>query len=88
MAFNQESRWNNGSKSLHSFWATLYRPINDSDNDLSKFGPIDDILNQFWARLIAWTKLTLSRLFIGPGIESEPKMVFSELNLYNSTLMF
>ena len=24
MVFNQESRWNNGSKSLHSFWATLY----------------------------------------------------------------
>ena len=25
IVFNQESRWNNGSKSLHSFWATLYR---------------------------------------------------------------
>ena len=25
MAFNQECRWNYGSKSLHSFWATLYR---------------------------------------------------------------
>ena len=24
MVFNQECRWNNGSKSLHSFWATLY----------------------------------------------------------------
>ena len=24
MAFNQECRWNYGSKSLHSFWATLY----------------------------------------------------------------
>ena len=24
LAFNQECRWNNGSKSLHSFWATLY----------------------------------------------------------------
>ena len=22
--FNQECRWNNGSKSMHSFWATLY----------------------------------------------------------------
>ena len=27
MVFNQECRWNNGSKSLHSFWATLYRLI-------------------------------------------------------------
>ena len=51
-------------------------PFTDSDNDLSKFGPIDDILNQFWARLIAWTKLTLSRLFVGPGIGSEPKFSF------------
>ena len=25
MVFNQESRWNNQSKSLHSFWAILYR---------------------------------------------------------------
>ena len=25
MVFNQEFRWNNGSKSLHSFWATLYK---------------------------------------------------------------
>ena len=24
MVFNQESRWNNGWESLHSFWATLY----------------------------------------------------------------
>ena len=24
MVFNQKCRWNNGSKSLHSFWATLY----------------------------------------------------------------
>ena len=24
LAFNQECRWNYGSKSLHSFWATLY----------------------------------------------------------------
>ena len=24
MVFNQECRWNNGSKSLHSFWATPY----------------------------------------------------------------
>ena len=24
MAFNQECGWNNGSKSSHSFWATLY----------------------------------------------------------------
>ena len=25
MVFNQECRWNNGSKSLHYFWATPYR---------------------------------------------------------------
>ena len=27
MVFNQECRWNNGSKSLHSFWATPYSKI-------------------------------------------------------------
>ena len=27
MVFNQECRWNNGSKSLHSFWATLYSKV-------------------------------------------------------------
>ena len=27
MVFNQECRWNNGSKSLHSFWATLYNGL-------------------------------------------------------------
>ena len=29
MVFNQESCWNNRSKSLHSFWATLYRPYGE-----------------------------------------------------------
>ena len=41
MVFNQECRWNNGSKSLHSFWATPY---------VNNYGRISDLCRRWGSR--------------------------------------